>query len=146
MTTRSRRTPNWLWILLIVVSLALLAVIPLGAWLFQQDLPPFNVVIDGSEQVHTIHLGALSIGHKLALVAAVFAGLVALLIAVPVALATVLVGVVIALVLGIGLPLFIFAVMVLVMLSPVLLLVAMLRWIWRSSARRETVSARLPVA
>jgi hypothetical protein len=140
-----RRTPTLLWLMLIVVGLALLVVIPFGTWLFQQDLPPFNVTIDGTEYVRSIDLGGLAISHKLAVIVAVFAAVVALLIAVPVLIASVLAAVAIAVVFGVGVPLIVAAVMVVIALSPILLLLALASWLWRSSTRRSPGSAGVPV-
>ena len=141
----SGRTPTLLWVLLIIVALALLVVIPFATWLFQQDLPPFNITIDGTEYIRSVDLGALSVGHKLVLVATVFAAVVAVLIAVPVLVVTVLAAVLIAVVLGVGLPLVMVAAMLVVALSPILLLLALMRWMWRSSTQRAAAPRGLPV-
>jgi hypothetical protein len=134
-----RRTPTWLWLLLIVTGLALLAVIPVASWLFQQNLPPFTLVIDGSD-VHQVQLGALSFGQRLALVVGLFAAIVAVLVAVPLAVLVVCATVLLGLLLGVGLPLVVFAAVAAVLLSPLLLLAALARWAWRASGPRQAAA------
>ena len=133
--TPRRRTSTWLWLLLIVVGLALLVAIPFAAWLFQQDLPPFTVMI-GDSEVHSVHLGALTDGQRFAVVGAVFAAVFAVLVVVPLVLVVVCASVLVSVVLGVGLPLLLIAGIVFVLLSPLLLLIALARWIWRASATR----------
>jgi hypothetical protein len=58
---------------------------------------------------------------------------------------TVLFAVLVALVLGVGVPLVLVAVMVVLMLSPLLLLAALVRWAWRSSTQRTPVMGGVPV-
>ena len=130
-----RGMPTWLVLMLIVIGLALLIVLPFTAWLFDQQLPPFSIVIDGTEHVYSVHLGALSEGHRAVIAVTVFAVVVALLVAVPIVVATLLATVAIVLVLSIGLPLVMTAALLLAFLSPVLLLVFLARWIWRTQSR-----------
>ena len=134
-----KRTSTWLWLLLIVIGLALLVVIPFAAWLFQQDLPPFTIMI-GDSGTHQVHIGALSAGQRFGVVVALFAAIVAVLIAVPLVLVVVCTTVLLSALLGIGLPLIMVAAIVLVVLSPLLLLLALARWVWRASARRAPLS------
>jgi hypothetical protein len=134
-----RRTSTWLWLLLISAGLALLLVIPIAAWLFQQDLPPFTVIVGGSE-THQVHLGALSVGQRVAVLAGLFTAMVAVLIAVPLVLVLACVTLLVSVVLGIGLPLILVAAILLVVLSPLWLLIALARSVWRASAARPPPS------
>src|SRR6185295_9706913 len=126
---------TWVWLLLIVVGIALLVAVAFASWIFQQDLPPFTVMI-GDSQVHSVHLGALTDGQRFAIVGVVFAAVFAVLITVPLVLVVVCASVLVSVVLGVGLPLLLVAGIVFVLLSPLLLLVALARWIWRASAAR----------
>lgn len=125
----------WLRLLLIIIGLALVVAIPFAVWILQQDLPPLTVMI-GDSQVHQVQLGVLSHGQRLAVVAAVFAAVVAVLIAVPLVIVVVCATVLVSVVLGVGLPLVIVAGITFLLLSPLLLLMALARWIWRASAAR----------
>jgi hypothetical protein len=130
-----RGMPTWLVLMLIVIGLALLIVLPFAAWLFDQQLAPFSIVIDGTEHVYSVHLGALSEGHRAVIVVGVFAVVVALLVAIPVVVATLAAIVCIGFVLSIGLPVVMTAVLVLAFLSPLLLVALLVRWLWRPSTR-----------
>jgi hypothetical protein len=46
---------------------------------------------------------------------------------------------------GVGIPLVVAAVMVVLALSPILMLLALVGWLWRSSTRRRPGSAGVPV-
>jgi|GEM_PF-6675917 len=123
--TARRPTPTWLLLLMIVIGLALLIVLPIATWLFQQDLPSFSVIIEGAERVNS---GALSLEQRFVLVVLMFAAVIALLIALPVALLFVLA-------LGVGVPLLAVLLVTFALFSPILLLLALVRRIWRASTR-----------
>jgi hypothetical protein len=133
------QTSTGLRLLLIVIGLALLIVIPFAAWLFQQDLPSLTIMI-GDSEVHRVQLGALTDGQRFGAITALFAAIVAVLIIVPFVLMVVCATVLVSVVLGIGLPLLLVAAILLVVLSPLLLLLALARWIWRASAARAPLS------
>jgi hypothetical protein len=137
-----RSMSTWLWLLLIVIGLALLIVTPIAAWLFQQELAPFSIVIDGTEHVYSVHLGGLSEGHRALIVIGLFAVVVAVLVAIPIVVATLLAIACIGFVLSIGLPVVMTAALVLAFLSPLLLLVFLARRVWRGAGKRAPAPAQ----
>jgi len=127
-----RRTPTWLWVLLILLALSVLITLSVVGWMAQVDAPA-QIVIDGTE-VWLFDPATFSAGQKIALLAGLVVALLVATIVVPIALLLALVGLVIGLVVGIGVPLALVVLVTALVCSPLLLVVAFGVWLWRRAA------------
>jgi len=131
--TPRRRTPTWLWVLLILFALAVLVTLSVVGWLAQIDGTPAQIVIDGTE-VWVFDPSTFSAGQKVALAAGAVVAVLLALIVVPVALVVALLGVAVGLVVGIGVPLALVVLVAALVCSPLLLVIAFGVWLWRRAA------------
>jgi hypothetical protein len=79
------RMPGWIWALVALFAVALIAAASIVGWVSAFDLSPVRIVIDGTEHI-SFDLAALSTGDKLAIAFGLLAALLVVLIVVPVAL------------------------------------------------------------
>jgi hypothetical protein len=126
-----RRTPTWLWLLLIVVMLSVLAVTMVLSWVGELDLPT-RVVINGTDYGF-LDPTPLSVPATFAVACAIVLALMLALVLIPVALLVALAGVVIGVVFGVGVPLMAVALVLALLCSPVLLVGGLVWWIWSKS-------------
>ncbi|WP_280153712.1 hypothetical protein [Piscinibacter sp. XHJ-5] len=137
---RRARTPGWVWAIVALFAVALLATVSVVGWLSGFEMTPVHIVIDGSEAL-SFDLATLTDGHKVAIVLGLLAALLVVLVVVPVALVVGLAALAIGLLFGLGVPLLVGLLLMLLALSPLLLLVAFAWWLWRRASPPSKMAA-----
>lgn len=127
-----RRTPLWLWVMLALLALSVLAVMTAFQWVFSLGHLPARIVIDGTEVITldpAFFTGWNLAGLFIAMVLAVFCVLVIVPIVLLITLACALIGIV----LGVALPLIAVVLALAVALSPFWLLGWFVWWLVKRS-------------
>jgi hypothetical protein len=133
----NRRLPLLLWLLAGIAALAIVAVGGAALWLSSLDAVPFRIVIDGTEHLN-FDLASLDTADRVGIAIAAVVTLIVAVLVVPlallIALGGALIGVLAALVFGVGVPLAVVLLVLVLLTSPVWLLGALVWWLWRRSA------------
>lgn len=129
----TRRTPTWIWVLLILFTLTIFIVMSIVGFVAEYGMVPVDIVVEGERT--TIDLSELDegeiFGAILALFLVVFVGLVAVPIVVLGVIALGLLGVAIGLVVTVLSTLVGLA----IVFVPLILVALLVRWAWRQSSR-----------
>lgn len=129
----TRRTPTWIWVLLILSTLTIFIVMSIVGFVAEYGMAPVDIVVEGERT--TIDLGEMDegeiFGAILALFLVVFVGLVAVPIVVLGVIALALLGVAIGLVVTVLSTLVGLA----IVFVPLILVALLVRWAWRQSSR-----------
>ena len=133
-TTPARRTPSWLWVLLILLSLTLFIVMSIVGFVAEYGMVPVDIVVDGGERV-TIDLSDMDEGEIFGAVIALFLVVFIALVAVPLVVLAIIAFALLGVAIGLVVTVISTLIGLAIVFAPIVFLVLLVRWAWTRSSR-----------